>query len=374
MDKLNVIPTQEQINAANAANDAILAEASIQSNIKIPDSELEAIRQMELEAEEHVKRIKEGGQIIRPDLAETENQRKVAVGTAYSNSVQNETKVRPPIEKPIVQSKPITPKADISNHTQKQINAPYDLIPLPSEGKIYPHKKSHLKVAYLNASDEDVLTSPNILQSGEFLKIIIDGKILDEGVTYDSLHIGDRNAIMIWLRATGYGEMYPIVAFDNDSRPFEAVIDLSTLPYKKLGAEPDEEGLFTYILPVSKKTLKFRLLNVKETEELEDLIQFELDSEDYKYSKSITHRLEKMIVEIDGVRDSNAIYNYIKIMRAGDSRGLRNYYDEIESGVDLNIKVETPTYKTDSGEVRGGDLIETFLPINLNFFWPDFRA
>ena len=60
------------------------------------------------------------------------------------------------------------------------------------------------------------------------------------------------------------------------------------------------------------------------------------------------------------------------MMPIADSRAIRNYYDEIEPNVDLRIQVEVPEYKDENGEVHGGDLIETFLPINVNFFWPDF--
>ena len=43
------------------------------------------------------------------------------------------------------------------------------------------------------------------------VEILINRKILEPDLRYEDLLVGDRNAIMIWLRATGYGEMYPVL-------------------------------------------------------------------------------------------------------------------------------------------------------------------
>lgn len=359
-EKPKVIPTKEQIETANATSDARLAEETVNGAFTAPKEELEFATQMEEEAKRQVEAVKRGEQVIRHDLAESEDtQTNVAVGANYQS---------PPIERVEAKPKPITPKVEIPTNMeyktpQKPINVPYDVIPLPSEGKVYPHKKGSLKVAYLNAHDENILTSPNILENGEFLNILLNEKILEDGIKLEDLIVGDRNAIMIWLRATGYGEMYPIVVYDNDGNPFETEVDLSTLPYKKLPIEADSEGLFTYTLPRSKKVVKFKLLNIGEMEEIETKVLAEIDNPELEYSNGVTYRLEKMIVEVDGIRDKKAISNYIPVMPIADSRALRNYYDEIEPNVDLEIKVEAP----------GGSLIETFLPINPNFFWPDFE-
>lgn len=358
MSEFNVIPTPEQINAANASADEILKNEP-QFNSTLSEAELMAIKQMEEEAERQVQAKLKGEQVVRPDLADKTEQVRVAVGKSYEIDNQA-SQGKPIIEKPVIK-----PKVTVPNEIkyEKPINLPFDLIPLPSEGKIYPHKKSHVKVAYLNAMSENILTSPNLIQSGKFLEVLLNYQILDDDITYENLHVGDRNAIMIWLRATGYGEMYPVVIYDNDGNPFEAVIDLNTLKYKRLTVEPDEEGLISYYLTRSKKNIKFKFLNEGENNELEELQKIELESGN-DILNSVTNRLEKMIIEIDGVRDREAIKKFIKIIPAGDSRDLRNYYDEIEPNVDLSIKVEAP----------GGGFVETFLPINFNFFWPDYRA
>ncbi len=130
--------------------------------------------------------------------------------------------------------------------SQPNYNAPFDVIPLPSQGKMYPSKKPNVKVAYMTTADENILTSPNLLASGEFLEILINRKLLEPSIRYRDLTVGDRNAIMLWLRATGYGEMYPVTIYDENNKPFETDINLQELKTKNLGAEPDSEGLFDF--------------------------------------------------------------------------------------------------------------------------------
>ena len=71
--------------------------------------------------------------------------------------------------------------------SQPNYNAPFDVIPLPSKGKLYKNKKPNVKVAYMTTADENILTSPNLLQSGEFLEVLMNRKILEPGLRYKVL-------------------------------------------------------------------------------------------------------------------------------------------------------------------------------------------
>lgn len=265
--------------------------------------------------------------------------------------------------KPIVKNTTMTDEqAYYERISQPQYNQAYDVIPIPSGGKVYKSKKSAFRVAYLTAADENILTSPNLLKSGKFLEILINRKLLETEIRYNDLTIGDRNAIMIWLRASAYGEMYPVTLVDNDDIPFETEIDLNTLKFKPLGAEPDGEGYFDFMLPRSKKQVKFKFLTLSDIDDIDEKIENDKNNGEL-INYSSTYTLEKHIVEVDGVRDRGYIKDFVEGMRIGDSDALRTYIEEIESGVELKIKVETP---------RGGSL-ETFLPLNIQFFWPKFK-
>jgi hypothetical protein len=250
----------------------------------------------------------------------------------------------------------------IKQISEPQYNAAFDLLPLPSEGKLYKNKKSSVKVAYMTAADENILTSPNLLESGEFLEILINRKLLEPNLRYKDLHIGDRNAIMLWLRATSYGEMYPVTLLDKNNSPFDTEIDLSALKVKKLNIEPDDEGYFGFKLPVSKSNIKFKLFTVGDVMDIEAMIEMDTKNESI-VNNTLTYTLEKHIVDIDGNRDRGYIKDFIQNMRIRDSKELREYINSIDCGVDLEIEARTP----------GGESVKTFLPLNLGFFWPDIE-
>lgn len=270
-------------------------------------------------------------------------------------------KTRETVQPKIITPKVEKPKEVVKVYPDKQINVPFDLIPLPSGGKIYNPRKPRLKVAYLNASDENILTAPHLIESGQFLDILLDRKILDNDINPKDLHVGDRNAIMIWLRATAYGTEYPIQVINPfTGELIETTIDLSTLKTKKLGAEPDEDGLFPFTFP-SGATCRFKLLTVGDIEDLGEQDKYELEELNLMYANSSTHSLEKQIVEFNGETDPNIIKDAISVLLLRDSRAFRKYVAEIESGIDMTITIQVP----------GGEPFNTFLPVNTSFFWPE---
>jgi hypothetical protein len=247
--------------------------------------------------------------------------------------------------------------------SQPNYNSPFDVIPLPSEGKLYRGKKSNVKVSYMTTADENILTSPNLIQSGEFLEILINRKVLEPEIRYKDLHVGDRNAIMLWLRATGYGEMYPVTIFDENDQPFDAEVNLNDLKYKPLGAEPDLEGLFDFTMPLSKSNIKFKLLTCGDIDDIEKKVELDKKNEN-PVNNSNSYAMETMIIEVNGNRDREIVKSFVSNLRIKDAKDFTNYVEQIESGVDLNITVQTP----------GGGSVSTFLPLNIGFFWPNFRV
>lgn len=267
--------------------------------------------------------------------------------------------VTPEPAKPIENS--LSPSKS-SYKVEPDFDSDFDVVSLPSEGKTYKSKKGKLKISYLNASDENILSNPNLITSGKFLDILFERKILETDISYEELLTGDRDAIMIWLRATAYGTNYPIEVMDPETlEPFETEIDLADIEVKKLGAEPDEDGLFSFTLPSNKKLIKFKLLTVGDVKEVEDHKERMTKEKGEDFSDLATHTLKKIIVEIDGDRDRTNVGAFVERMRLGDSKALKKYLNDIESGMDLMLTVTAP----------GGGLVKTFFPLNPAFFWPE---
>ena len=242
--------------------------------------------------------------------------------------------------------------------------APFDVLPLPSKGLLYPGRPDSVKVEFLTASDENILTSPNLIRSGKVLDVLLQKKIKSTEIPMEQMLVGDRNAIMIWLRATGYGEMYPVKMTDPvTGEEFETEIDLSSLGTKELTAQPDENGEFSFDLPRSKKKIKFKLLTVADETAISKKTEQRNKATKSLISNALTYRLQAQIKEVDGNRDPNIIARFIEVMPAYDSLKFREYSDEIEPGVDLEVEVEGP-----SGPFRSP------FTIGLNFFWPNARV
>jgi len=93
----------------------------------------------------------------------------------------------------------------------------FDVIPLPTNGVFYKNKKDTLKVSFLTASDENILTSQNLIQQGLVIDELLKVKILDDDITVDELHDSDKEAVLLFLRNTAYGSMIKLSVIDPDT-------------------------------------------------------------------------------------------------------------------------------------------------------------
>ena len=238
----------------------------------------------------------------------------------------------------------------------------HDVISLPSQGRFYKNKKSTVKVAYLTAADENILTSPNLLQNGKVIDVLLDRKVIDQDIKPGQMLSGDKNAILFFLRATGYGEMYPVELTDpKTGAKFETEIDLSQFVSKEITLEPDENGECDFFLPKTKKKIKFRYLTADEDDKLvkeDEARRRKLGTN--AISQLLTMRLAAQITEIEGTRERAQIQAFIDQMPVSDSGQLRKYINDNEPGLDLEINVQAP-----SGEFFFGEL-----PITSKFLWP----
>ena len=91
--------------------------------------------------------------------------------------------------------------------------SPTEFVELPSKGLFYPeghslHGIDTVEIRYMTAKDEDILTSKALLRKGVAIDRLLKNVIVDSGVRIDDLLIGDKNAILVATRITGYGPEY----------------------------------------------------------------------------------------------------------------------------------------------------------------------
>lgn len=246
---------------------------------------------------------------------------------------------------------------------------PIDLVPLPSQGLIYPpesgfHGKETVEVRSMTAKEEDILTSRALIKKGTVITELIKSCLVDKNLDVDVLTAGDRNAIMTALRVTGYGAEYnvEVICPACDTKQKQE-FSLTDLPIKRLEVPPVAPGsnLFSFDLPVSKKTVHFKFLTGKDEREM-SIIQERQKKQGRKVDSLVTDRLVNSIVSVDGTTDRNKINTFVRNMPARDSLLLRKHMDAAEPGIEMKAWMTC---------VECDEHSEVNLPLGASFFWPD---
>ena len=153
---------------------------------------------------------------------------------------------------------------------------PVESVPLPSGGSIYPqdsalHNAKTIDIRAMTAREEDILTSRALIKKGTVISSLLQSCMVEKGIDPSKMIVGDRNAVMIALRITGYGSEYDgEVDCPSCGAKSKQSFDLSSLSIKPLQIEPSRPGenVFEFFLPVSKKTVQFKFLTGADEEEI----------------------------------------------------------------------------------------------------------
>lgn len=253
-------------------------------------------------------------------------------------------------------------KGDIEN------TIPVETVPLPSNGLVYPvdsvlHGCETVDIKAMTAREEDILTSKAFLKKGTVITELIKSCLINKNIDPRDLLAGDRNALMVAIRITGYGAEYDAeVECRECGAKAPHQFDLSTLPIKRLEIDPVNVGsnCFAFKLPLSKKVVHFRFLTGRDEEEVvattEKQKKLGLQSD-----AAVTTSLLYSITSIDGVEDRSKIAAYTKVMPARDSLALRNYIRVNEPGITMKQETTCPSCKH----------VETVeMPMGVKFLWP----
>ena len=248
-------------------------------------------------------------------------------------------------------------------------SVPRDFVMLPSKGRIYPpesplHNLEELEVRHLTAADEDILTSRSLLRSGTALDTLLDNVIVNKSIKSEELISGDKNAIMTFLRITGYGPEYKVeITCPDCDVDVTTEFDLTKLNMKMLDTDPVAEGInrFEFTMP-SGTVIEFKFLTSKEEKFISDEQDKLKKMTNSPLDHNITTRLKYQIITVNGSEDKSYINKFINLMNVRDSRAFRKYFDDIEP--DMIMKQEFSC-------VQCGHRGEVDIPVTVSFFWPD---
>lgn len=211
----------------------------------------------------------------------------------------------------------------------------YEWVELPSRGRCYPIdsalRRGKVRVAYLTAKDENLTVSKKHHENKTVCQILLNSKVIDTDIDSSKFCSGDKEAIIMWLLKTGYGNIR--------NRATNETIDFNKIEYKEFNLESDENGYFRYFLPNNMGNLVFRYLPFQEEESsIIKTIQKvkELENTDISYIdiyRTITiPLLLDMIVSVENVSD---IEKWLSELSSDELRSLQQYITNYAPGLNI---------------------------------------
>ena len=249
---------------------------------------------------------------------------------------------------------------------------PTEFVEMPSGGRFYPethplHGQTTIEIKQMTAKEEDLLTSRTLLKSGVAIERVIQSLIVNKRINPDSMLVGDRNAIIIAARISGYGNEYKTkVGCPSCGTTQEYSFDLNDSDVysgdtaEALGVTNNDDGTFTTTLPKTRLQTTFRLLTGVDEKNM--VSQLETARKKKRPEQAITTQIRNMVVSVNGDDSVQAVSYLIENIPSLDARHLRSSYRQVAPNVDL-------TQNFECGECGHEQDME--VPLSADFFWPD---
>ena len=245
---------------------------------------------------------------------------------------------------------------------------PTEFVDLPSKGEFYPtghplHRQDTVEIRYMTAKEEDILTSRTLLKKGLVIDRLIESILVNKNIASKDLLIGDKNAIIVAARITGYGEEYQTkVNCPSCGAYVEYSFDLSEAKIVNSetseGMTKTEDGTFITRLPRLDVDVEVKLLTGHDEEYL---AKSAASKKKHKLADSLlTDQFRRYIVSVNGETNRTVINSLIENMPASDSRYLRRQYQSVVPNIDL-----TQEFECDNCWLE--QLME--VPFTADFFW-----
>ena len=255
---------------------------------------------------------------------------------------------------------------------------PTELVELPSKGFFYLeghvlHERDYLEIRYMTAKDEDVLTNKSLIKKGVVLERFLQNLVMDKNVKVDDLTVGDKNALLIAARITGYGEHYSTkvacptcqnaVEFSFNLEEAKKVVSIDQINQedflKERNAEVTEDKTFLVMLPKTKYVVEVKVLTGKDEKKLR-FVEKKMKG-NKQQEATLTRQLKMMVVSVNKNKDFSVISKVVDSLPAYDSRHLRKVYSEIVPDVVLKQDFICDICTMEE---------EVEVPLTTEFFWP----
>jgi hypothetical protein len=286
------------------------------------------------------------------------------------NDRDNERRLQLASEDPV--STNVVASGGLKSKLDLAFAAPTLFVELPSKGRFYKSGtplcgKQTLEIKFMTAKEEDILTSKALIKKGVVLDRLLESVLVDKSINVNDLLVGDRNALLIDSRISGFGSKYVTsVACPacNTVSKHTFMLDEN----KKLtdGNIPQhladkvkhiEDKLFAITLPQTGVTVNIRLMTGNDEKAV---MQITEANKNATVDSSNTQQLKLLIDSAEGEKDKKLISQFIDVMPVRDSRFLKEAYKAITPNVDLTQQFECKACEYSA---------EMEVPFNLEFFW-----
>tara|TARA_R110000824_G_scaffold100088_5_gene237942 strand:- start:11959 stop:12795 length:837 start_codon:yes stop_codon:yes gene_type:complete len=248
---------------------------------------------------------------------------------------------------------------------------PTEFVELPSRGKFYPpdhplHNQKTVEIKFMTAKEEDILSSEALLKSGQAVDRLLEN-ILVLDIDPGTLLVGDRSALLIAARVSGYGAEYIVkhlckscvsreeINFDlNNATIIDDCFNDHSLEEKGVVYNPDTQT-FDVTLPTTGVCVGMSLIDgYAERDTL-------LDDSDQRKESLVTSTLLAFLTKVNDNMDPNYVYEFVEVMPAKDSKFLRDLYPKLVPNIRLLHEFACKScYSKEDMEV----------PLTAAFFWP----
>lgn len=246
---------------------------------------------------------------------------------------------------------------------------PTEFVELPSGGNYYPeghrlHGEQTVEIKFMTAKEEDILTSKTLIKQGVALERLLKSVIVDKSIDPSTMLTGDRNALLIAARKSGYGEEYSAkINCPSCNSVNEITYDLNEVdiitPEEDEEVRWNQEGNMLVTLPLSNLEVEARLLTGKEEMYLSRLQESKRKKK--LLETSMQDVLKSMVVSVNGDTSAEVLKLFISRVPARDIKHLRDVYKRNTPNVEMNHDFECEN-------CNYGTALE--VPFTVEFFWP----
>ena len=251
---------------------------------------------------------------------------------------------------------------------QEKYQFPTEEVTLPSKGLLYdegnPLKSGKVKMKYMTAREEDILTNQNLISNGTVIDKLLESLIVD-AIDFNTLLIGDKNALLVAARILGYGSDYMTKLNNPSTNEDETItLDLTKADDKELDESLAKNGKneFEFTLPSTKTLITFKFLTHGDDEKInKELKGYKKINKNA--SPELSTRMKHLIQSVNGDYEQKTVREFVDMrLLAKDARALREYVREVMPDINLTFDIEFS-----NGHIQE----DVTVPIGVGFFWPD---